>query len=116
MFIKEIRQEAVKAALATYSTENQSVVVSSKRNTAYLLPLNNAPPVLTSEEQEGQIKIENPFPVSHITDNSNKNSDSFNKNKSSCKQTDEVFSGRENFLIHFKIFLYDIYVFYARRE
>lgn len=69
-FIKEIRQEAVKAALANYpNQENQGAVNASKRNTAYLLPLNNALPVLAREEDTNSLetnnKMENPFPVTH---------------------------------------------------
>ena len=69
---KEIRQEAVKAALASYA-ENQGAVNSSKRNTAYLLPLNNAPPVLAKEEDTNSPELANrsdhPFPVGHIIGN-----------------------------------------------
>ena len=78
---------------------------SSKRNTAYLLPLNNAPPVLAKEEEEDTTsestkdtdKASVPFPVP-ITDN-----DINNKpvTKSSAKViedvTCDVFSGRFNF-------------------
>ena len=37
--------------MASYSNENQAIVASSKRNTAYLLPLNKAPPVLANDEE-----------------------------------------------------------------
>lgn len=60
----------MKAALANYpNQENQGAVNASKRNTAYLLPLNNAPPVLAREEDTNSLetsnKKENPFPVTH---------------------------------------------------
>jgi hypothetical protein len=62
----------VKAALASYA-ENQGAVNSSKRNTAYLLPLNNAPPVLAKEEDTNSPELANrgdhPFPLGHITGN-----------------------------------------------
>lgn len=65
--------------MASYPVENQSVVPSSKRNTAYLLPLNNNPPVLAKKEQNQneEVKLEQPFPkpnISHktITKNSGK--------------------------------------------
>ncbi len=46
----EIRQEAVKAALAMYSNQKQSLIISSKRNTAYVQP---------------NLVNENPFPVNY---------------------------------------------------
>ena len=63
MFITqlEIRQEAVKAALAMYSNQKQSVIVSSKRNTTYLTPT-------AAIETSAATTSENPFPVDHIND------------------------------------------------
>jgi len=75
-------------------------VPSSKRNTAYLLPLNNAPPVLakeedtTSESIKGLISASVPFPVP-ITE---KDSSNIPITKSSAKIIEDaacdVFSGR----------------------
>ena len=48
----EIRQEAVKAALAMYSNDKKSIILSSKRNTS------NAPPSLTKNETR--------FPINNI--------------------------------------------------
>jgi hypothetical protein len=48
----EIRQEAVKAALAMYSNDKKSIILSSKRNTNYVTP--------------SLMQNENPFPVNHI--------------------------------------------------
>ena len=51
-FSIEIRQEAVKAALAMYSNDKKSIILSSKRNTNYVAP--------------SLVHNENPFPVNHI--------------------------------------------------
>lgn len=59
----EIRQEAVKAALAMYSNQKQAVIVSSKRNTNYLVPTSMA----SNPSGSGGLHQENPFPVDHIT-------------------------------------------------
>jgi hypothetical protein len=52
LFCIEIRQEAVKAALAMYSNDKKSIILSSKRNTTYVTP--------------SLMQNENPFPVNHI--------------------------------------------------
>jgi len=103
----EIRQEAVKAALASYpADQNQAIVPSSKRNTAYLLPLNNAPPVLAKEEEENtsdQIndldnnKASVPFPVPIIETDPNNKPITKNSTKVIEDITGDVFSGRTNF-------------------
>ena len=64
----EIRQEAVKAALAMCSNQKQPVVFASKRHTAY-----NLQPSTPQRSAYGAQAVsdhasstENPFPVSHI--------------------------------------------------
>jgi len=52
LLLIEIRQEAVKAALAMYSNDKKSIILSSKRNTNYVTP--------------SLMQNENPFPVNHI--------------------------------------------------
>jgi len=82
-------------------------VPSSKRNTAYLLPLNNAPPVLAKEEEEENTsdqkndldnnKASVPFPVPIIDTDPNNKPITKNSTKVIEDITGDVFSGRTNF-------------------
>ena len=68
--ISEIRQEAVKAALAMYQKQ-QPLIISTKRNTTYLMSLMNSTKINKDDLTNNKTNIsnENPFPVSHITVN-----------------------------------------------
>ena len=76
--------------MASYPSEKQSVIVSSKRNTAYLMPLiQPQQTVIISDQTETpvsteEVNIENPFPVSHISGN----------NKHVANNSDEIYSGQ----------------------